>query len=84
MKKLYNTTEKKVKFLKKVAHIATFKKPITYYGNKFSQILICRFVHDKDGYSVEGMWCSTKVYKTLDELLDRFDWDWMESRHQRQ
>jgi hypothetical protein len=77
----YDTKEKRIKTLKKVGNIITFKTPIIWKGDPFSQILISEFIESKNKVKIIGFGRDTKWYENIDELIDSVDWEWMEKNH---
>jgi len=85
VKKLYDTDEKKLKAIRKKGNIITFKKPFYPKGTANegrTQILITGIRKEKSGaIKLEGQGYDSNWYKSVNELSDAIDWEWMESVH---
>lgn len=82
--KLYNTEEKKRKFLKK-GNIITFKHPFypfgTFNGSR-KQIIVNRVHKDRsNAVKIEGSGYDSSWYENMNSLFEAIDWDWMEKAH---
>ncbi|MYY43985.1 hypothetical protein [Elizabethkingia anophelis] len=81
----YDTTEKRMKFLKKKGNIITFKKPFYPHGTlneSRSQIIVNRLQKTKAGsVKIIGNYYDTNWYNSIDALLESIDWQWMEAVH---
>ncbi|MCC7302500.1 MAG: hypothetical protein IT233_07660 [Bacteroidia bacterium] len=82
--KLYDTREKRIKTIKK-GNIVTFKKPFYPRGTSDEsriQILITGIRKEKSGaIKLEGFGFDSDWYKSMDDLLNAINWEWMEQVH---
>jgi hypothetical protein len=81
----YNTTKKRINFVKEKGNIITFKEMFYPRGTSekgYDQILVRKFITDKKGnVKIEGMGRDTNWYKNINELLNAIDWEQMEAWH---
>ncbi|MCC7303066.1 MAG: hypothetical protein IT233_10535 [Bacteroidia bacterium] len=82
--KLYDTREKRIKAIKK-GNIITFKKPFYPRGTSEPsriQIAITGIRKEKSGaIKLEGFGHDSDWYKSMDDLLNAINWEWMEQVH---
>lgn len=81
----YDTSEKKIRFLKKKGNIITFKETFYPRGNHEDgrkQIIVMRLQTTKAGVvKIIGAYYDSNLYNSLNDLLDSIDWEWMEWAH---
>jgi len=84
-KNKYDTLNKKIQFLKKKGNLITFKKPFYPNGTaneSRTQIIVEKLKRHRTGeVKITGVFYDSNWYKTIDELLDAIDWNWMEQMH---
>src|ERR1035437_6318252 len=84
-KKLYDTDEKKLKTIKKKGNLITFKKPFYPRGTSdqgYTQLMVTRIRKEKSGaIKIEGQGRDSDWYKSINELFDSINWEWMERMH---
>lgn len=81
---LYNTTDKKAKFVRKKGNIITFKKEFFPRGTSEpgrTQVLVTGVEKSKGSVKLLGRAYDTPWYKSMDELIKAVDWKKMESWH---
>jgi hypothetical protein len=83
--KLYGTTEKKLKFLRKKGNIITFKEPFYPRGTaneSRQQIIVHSINKERSGaVKIEGQYYDSNWYDSIEALLEAIDWNWMENAH---
>jgi hypothetical protein len=81
----YDTSEKKMKFLRKKGNIITFKKPFYPRGTANEgriQIIVEQLRRHRTGETkIIGTFYDSDWYKNSDELINAIDWDRMEEMH---
>jgi hypothetical protein len=80
--KLYDTTNKRIKTLRKKGNIITFKVPFMWKEASYHQIDVIRFKLEKSGAcKIEGYTRDTPWFDSLNKLIEAVDWDIMERWH---
>jgi hypothetical protein len=80
---LYDSYEKKKKFLNTEGNILTFNVPFLLNGQEYSQIINMGLEYDKEGgVRIKG-WNmrDTPWYESIDDLILAVDWNSMENWH---
>lgn len=84
-KKLYDTDEKKLKAIMKKGNLITFKKPFYPRGTSeqgYTQIGVTGIRKEKSGaIKIIGFGRDSNWYKSVNELFDAINWEWMERMH---
>ena len=80
-KKLYDTKEKRAKFVRKRGNIVTFKKPFNWKGEFFTQIMVGYLEKSQGHVKINGFARDSNWYESIDDLLDAIDWAQMEKWH---
>ncbi|MEP7374739.1 MAG: hypothetical protein ABI675_15190 [Chitinophagaceae bacterium] len=82
---LYDTDEKRMKAIRKKGNIITFKRPFYPTGTLnqgYTQIIVTGISKQKGAIKIEGYGYDSDWYKSVDDLLDAINWEWMESAHE--
>lgn len=74
----YQTREGKIRTLKTIGNIITFKKPIPASKFGSTQIPVMEFYEGDDGkVKIIGSFYSSPLYASIDKLIADVDWKWM-------
>ncbi|WP_217607211.1 hypothetical protein [Chitinophaga sp. GbtcB8] len=79
---LFDTNEKKLKFVRKRNNIVMFKEPFYPWGTAHEsrqQVLVAGIRKCKDAIKIVGQFYDSNWYDSIEALLDAIDWDWMEA-----
>src|ERR1051326_1039232 len=79
--KKYDTKAKRIAFVRRKGSILTFKKPIRWMGESFSQILSYGIEKDRGFVKIVGFGKDTPWFKNMDALISAIDWKKMERWH---
>lgn len=82
--KLYDSNEKRLRFLQRRGNIITFKEPFFPWGTANEsrrQIIVYRLEKSKSAIKIIGGSFDSDWFRNLNELMEAVDWDWMEHAH---
>ena len=80
-KMLYDTQEKKAKFVRKRGNIITFKQPFNWMGESYTQIMVSYLEKSRGHVKINGFGKDSPWYDSIDKLIDAVNWEQMERWH---
>ena len=80
--KKYNTYAKRLKTVRKVGNIITFKKPFRWMGTEYLQIISQGIRKQQGHFKIVGSNRDSDWYDSMEDLIEAIDWDKMEGWHE--